>query len=54
LIQAGYERGLFDILRLLQAQRALVDSNLEYISAQLERLQAAADLAGLLQLETFP
>lgn len=54
LIQAGYERGLFDILRVLQAQRALVEANLDYISAQLDRLDAAAELAGLLQLETFP
>ncbi|HWA97005.1 MAG TPA: TolC family protein [Pirellulales bacterium] len=54
LIQKGYEQGLFDILRLLQAQRALVEANLDYITAQLERLDAAAELAGILQLEQFP
>jgi cobalt-zinc-cadmium efflux system outer membrane protein len=54
LIQRGYEQGLFDILRVLQAQRALIEANIDYIQAQQNRLSAGADIAGLLQLETFP
>ncbi|MBS0208582.1 MAG: TolC family protein [Planctomycetes bacterium] len=54
LIQRGYEQGLFDILRVLQAQRSLFEANLDYIQAQQTRLTAAAKLAGLLQLDTFP
>ena len=41
-------------MRLLEAQRALFQANLDYIDAEQDRLQAAADLANLLQLERFP
>lgn len=54
LIQRGYEQGLFDIIRVLQSQRSVVEANLDYVQAQQTRLTAAAKLAGLLQLETFP
>ena len=49
-----YEQGQTDFLRLLQAQRTLVEANLNYINAQENRWASAAELAGLLQLEQFP
>lgn len=32
--QSGYENGQFDFLRLLQAQRALIESDLSYVNAR--------------------
>ena len=49
-----YEQGQEGFLRYLAAQRALVDANLAYISAQEARWTAAAEVAGLLQIERFP
>ena len=54
LLQQGYEVGELELVRLLEAQRALFQANLDYIDAQQARLSAAADLANLLQLERFP
>jgi cobalt-zinc-cadmium efflux system outer membrane protein len=54
LVQQGYDLGELELVRLLEAQRALFQANLDYIDAQQNRLQAAADLANLLQLERFP
>jgi outer membrane protein, heavy metal efflux system len=54
IIQEAFANGQFDSFRLLQSQRGLVDSNLEYISALEARWLAAAELAGLAQLEEFP
>ena len=54
LVQRGYEAQQFDYLRILQAQRSMVETNVEYINALQERLVAAADIAGLLQLYDFP
>jgi cobalt-zinc-cadmium efflux system outer membrane protein len=54
LVQQGYAAGQFDILRLLQTQRSLIEVTLDYIEAQQERLDAAAEIAGLLQIEQFP
>jgi len=54
LVRAGYEKGQFDIVRLLQAQRAVYEANLEYVSALEKRLDAAAEIAGLQQSESFP
>jgi cobalt-zinc-cadmium efflux system outer membrane protein len=48
------ERGEFDFMRGLQAQRAVAESELALVGAQEARWQAAAELAGLLQLEEFP
>lgn len=49
-----YRQGQEAFLRYLAAQRALVDANLAYISAQEARWTAAAEVAGLLQIERFP
>jgi cobalt-zinc-cadmium efflux system outer membrane protein len=54
VIQQAFDQGQFDFLRLLQAQRALVESQLGYINALETRWMAAAELAGLAQLEAFP
>lgn len=54
LIQTAFAQGQFDFLRLLQAQRALVESQLGYIGALETRWTAAAELAGLAQVEAFP
>ena len=54
IAQQGYAAGQFDFLRLLQAQRVLLETNLTYVNAQETRWQAAAQIAGLLQTEQFP
>ncbi|HTU25458.1 MAG TPA: TolC family protein [Pirellulales bacterium] len=54
LVLNGYRGGEFELVKLLNAQRTLFETNLDYISAQQERLTAGADVAGLLQLEEFP
>jgi len=52
--RAGIASGQLDLLRLLQAQRALIDASLSYLTALEARWLAAADIAGLVQLEEFP
>jgi cobalt-zinc-cadmium efflux system outer membrane protein len=54
LIQLGFETGQFDFQRLLQAQRSLVEADLNYVGALEARWKAAAELAGLAQVEAFP
>jgi cobalt-zinc-cadmium efflux system outer membrane protein len=54
LIQQGFQTGQFDFLRLLQAQRLLVEADLGYIEALESRWNAAAEIAGLAQVEEFP
>ena len=49
-----FEQGQTDFLRLLQAQRTLIEADLGYIEAQEQRWTAAAEVAGLLQSEQFP
>ncbi len=49
-----YNQGQVEFLRYLASQRALLDANLAYITAQEDRWIAAADLASLLQSEQFP
>ena len=49
-----FEQGQSDFLRLLQAQKTLIEVDLGYVEAQEARLTAAATIAGLLQLEQFP
>lgn len=49
-----FEQGQTDFLRLLQAQKTLIEVDLGYVEAQEARLTAAATIAGLLQLEQFP
>jgi cobalt-zinc-cadmium efflux system outer membrane protein len=52
--QQGFQQGQFDLLRVLQSQRALIESQLNYLNAQESRWTAAAEIAGLLQEEEFP
>ena len=54
LVQKAYERGQFEISRLLQTQRTVFEVNIDYISALENRLNSAAEIAGLLQLDEFP
>lgn len=54
LTQQLYGEGQLDFLRLLQAQRTLIEANLGYINSQEARWAAAAEVAGLLQSERFP
>lgn len=54
ITQEAFILGQFNSFRLLQSQRGLVESNLGYISALEARFVAAAELAGLTQLEVFP
>lgn len=49
-----FEQGQTDFLRLLQAQRTLIEADLGYLDAQEARWTAASTIAGLLQLEQFP
>lgn len=54
LNQLGFEQGQFDLFRVLQSQRALIENELNYLSAQEARWTAAAEIAGLIQEEQFP
>ena len=54
LVRKSYARGQVDITRLLPTQRSVFEANLDYISALENRLNAAAEIAGLLQLDEFP
>jgi cobalt-zinc-cadmium efflux system outer membrane protein len=54
LVQKGLEGGQFDLLRILQSQRSVIEANLDYIAALQDRLSSAAAIAGLLQLQQFP
>ncbi|MBN8629065.1 MAG: TolC family protein, partial [Planctomycetes bacterium] len=49
-----FEQGQTDFLRLLQAQRTLIEADLGYIDAQETRWTSGAAVAGLLQMEQFP
>lgn len=54
ITQKGYSAGEFDFLRLLQAQKTLVESYLGHINAQEARWVSAAEVSGVLQHEQFP
>ena len=54
ITQRGFEQGQFDLLRILQSQRVLIESELNYLTAQDARWSAAAEIAGMLQEEDFP
>jgi outer membrane protein, heavy metal efflux system len=54
LNQLGFDQGQFDLLRVLQSQRALIENELNYLTAQEARWTAAAEIAGMLQEEQFP
>jgi outer membrane protein TolC len=50
----GFEKGVFDVTRVLQARRALLDVNNDLIDASEQAWTTGAVLAGLLQRERFP
>jgi outer membrane protein, heavy metal efflux system len=54
LSQQLYEQGQIDFLRLLQAQKTLLEVELARVAAQEERWLAAVTIAGLLQQVAFP
>lgn len=54
LANKAYKGGQFEYLRVLQAQRAVEEANLEYLRSLLELWRAASDLAGLLLEEDWP
>lgn len=54
LAQEGYTKGVFDFNRYLQAQRTVVETNLNYLDALEEVWTTAAKISGLLQLERLP
>jgi cobalt-zinc-cadmium efflux system outer membrane protein len=54
LAQEGYAKGVFDFARYLQAQRTVVESSLSYVESLESLWTAAADVAGLLQIEHLP
>lgn len=54
LALAAFEGGQFEYLRVLQAQRAVAETNLEYVRALTELWLAASDIAGLLLEEEWP
>lgn len=54
LALAAFQGGQFEYLRVLQAQRAVAETNLEYVRALTELWLAASDIAGLLLEEDWP
>jgi cobalt-zinc-cadmium efflux system outer membrane protein len=54
LSEKGFKTGQFDFLRVLQSQRALIESELNYLTAQENRWVSGAEIAGLVQDEEFP
>jgi cobalt-zinc-cadmium efflux system outer membrane protein len=54
LALAAFKGGQFEYLRVLQAQRAVAEANLEYVRALTDLWQAASDMAGLLLEEDWP
>lgn len=54
LALAAFQGGQFEYLRVLQAQRAVAETKLEYVRALAELWLAASDIAGLLLEEEWP
>jgi len=54
LSMEAYKGGQFQYLRVLQAQRAVAEANIEYVRAQADLWQAASDISGLLLEEDWP
>ncbi len=48
LTRSGYERGEFDLLRLLTAQRTFAETNTQFIQSQIQLRSATARIDGLL------
>ena len=54
LSRKAYQGGQFEYLRVLQAQRAVAETNLEYIRSLGEMWQAASQIAGLMLEDQWP
>ncbi len=54
IAQDAFKGGVFEYLRVLQAQRTAVEANLEYIRALGEAWRAASEIAGLALEEQWP
>jgi cobalt-zinc-cadmium efflux system outer membrane protein len=54
LIQEGYAKGQFDVNRVLESQRSLLEARRDQIEAFEQAWVTAAELAGYLQFEQFP
>ncbi|HYT94260.1 MAG TPA: hypothetical protein VEL76_36425, partial [Gemmataceae bacterium] len=54
LSRKGYQGGQFEYLRVLQAQRALAEANLELVRALGEMWRAASEIAGLMLEDHWP
>ena len=54
LCSKAYQGGTFEYLRVLEAQRAITQANLEYVRAMGEAWKAAGEISGLLQEEVWP
>lgn len=54
LALAAFQGGQFEYLRVLQAQRAVAETNLEYVRALTELWLAGSDIAGLLLEDEWP
>lgn len=54
LALAAFQGGQFEYLRVLQAQRAVAETNLEYVRALTELWLAASEISGLLLEEEWP
>jgi cobalt-zinc-cadmium efflux system outer membrane protein len=48
LTRAGYQRGEFDLLRLLTAQRTFAETNTQFVQSQIQLRSAIARIDGLL------
>ena len=53
LVQEGFSKGIFDVNRLLQAQRNLSEIAKEHVEAAEKAWTTSAELGALLQLEEF-
>ena len=53
LAKKGYRSGEYDFPRFLQVQRTFVEVNMDYIDLLENVWTSAAELSGLLQLESF-
>jgi outer membrane protein, heavy metal efflux system len=54
LSQKAYQGGQFEYLRVLQAQRAVAEAQLEYVKSLGDMWRAASEIAGLMLEDQWP
>ena len=54
LVQEGFDKGIFDVNRVLQARRSLLEVTNDLIDASEKAWSTGAELSGLMQREQFP